>query len=148
VLIIGQSKKDEGINNIRNKVYELIFCYEALKKENIDLKNTIFRLGNELKEKNHLLCDLEQHTKDQEKKILDLGNSLNKRENLENDNYALKKNLEQLSIEFQNTKEELNKIKSHSEQKNVGAKQHIDSVKMKIKEMIFKIDDALSVCGN
>ena len=77
-----------------------------------------------------------------------MENSLEGYLNLQKDNSALKENLEQISLEFKNTKNQLNQIKTKNEFQHEETKQEFDYAKGKIKDLIHKIDNVLSLNVN
>jgi len=138
------SKIDEGESRIREKVQQLISCYEDLKKEKSSIEEIISRLEHELEEKNSLCAGLESKCIEQTKKLEELDKTLKGFKNLQEQNSILKENLGQISLEFQNTREELDNVRTQTKEQFEGTKQEVGYVKSRINDMILKIDNVLT----
>ena len=147
-MIIGQSKIIEGRTKIGEKIHELISCYQDLKIKNESLKDLISRLEHELRKKETQFDDLEQKSTNQERIIKELETSLSSYEELQNNNSALRENLDQISLEFQNTKDDLIQKSSQTKMRYDQTKQQVDFVKTKMIKIIRQIDKVLSIDTN
>jgi len=144
VFIIGQSKIIEGKDRLYNKINKLIASYKDLFNENKSLKELVTKLERELKDRLEQHNLLEGRINSQVDKIIQLEKSLKNLEDLRKSNTALKEDLNQISLEFQNTKDELQQAKSQAETLKKETKQEVVFMKKKIRKMIDKIDNVLS----
>ena len=143
-MIKGPQETIEGMKKVEKKIIDLISFSKNLKHENRSLKDMICKLEHQLRSKDDQYSAFKQNAETQTRIFWELERSLDSFEDFQTGNSALRKNSDQISFNFGDTKDKLNERISILATRYKNSTGNINFAKNKIRDLIQKIEGVLS----